>query len=182
LDQRSHEKKPSRTKSMQYLYILSLLNLLLSTAHAGKGKFKTPNKNSNIKEGSKGETKVTGMSMKSLTIHAVMMSTGLKGVKDAGLKTNWFAGLFSIDGIEYKATNFYPKSSIHPSTKSTTLMFHDNIGNGNFMVKFELMSEKEGFRSLFTQFCSYAKAQNNKGHGIKREKAVWTLFKSISIS
>jgi hypothetical protein len=95
---------------MQYLYILSLLNLLLSTAQAGKGKFKTPNIKFNIKEGSKGETiqyyKVKGMSMKSLTKHAVMMSTGLKGFKDAGLKTNWFAGLFSIDGIEHKATNF----------------------------------------------------------------------------
>jgi hypothetical protein len=37
-------------------------------------------------------------------------------------------------------------------------MFHDNIGNEDFMVKFESMSEKKGFQSLFIQFCSHAKA------------------------
>jgi hypothetical protein len=51
LNQRSHEKKPSRPKLMQCLYIISLAILLFSTAQAGKGKFrKSTNPQQNNKQ------------------------------------------------------------------------------------------------------------------------------------
>jgi hypothetical protein len=90
-----------------------------------------------------------------------MMSNGLEGFKDVLLKAIWSTGVMSVDDIEYETSKYCSKSSIQLLDESTTLMFHDNIGNGNFMVKFELMSEKEEFQSLFAQFCRYAKAHRH---------------------
>jgi hypothetical protein len=103
--------------------------------------------------------KVKGMSMNSLTIHAVMMSTGLEGLKDAILKTSWSTSLVSIDDIEYKATKFCLKSSISRNILSgpSTFMFLDGFVKTGSIVKFESACEMEDFHYLFAQYCIYSK-------------------------
>jgi hypothetical protein len=186
---------------MQYFYILSLAILLFSTAHAGKGKFKTSKKpqshvNQNTHQSINTATYDSGVALPvddvgDLPVARAIIDTApsqavkedptsainqynvksmitpfnticsddkywTRRIQGCCIESDLVRRLVSIDDIEYKANTFCVKSY---STKSTNFMFlNDNIGNGDFMVKFESMSAKEEFEFLFTQFCRHAKS------------------------